>query len=404
MAAPTAGEANAPANGETTGAGGASVAAPAESLMAWGSTHVHLRASYQVLYSTGINNQPGQSSDTFTHTITPELTVIAGPHVTLVYAPSYRIFSDRQFHDTLDHYLNLSASARLGSWTFGTSHALTITDEPEIQTARQTSETSYFAGANASYQASDKLSFVTSGSANFLWTDTGNNNSSRTNSPIPIGPPPGFNFTNLNDSATYSGSESINYSFDERISVGGVVTVGYTEQSGGFNSMNEIYTGLAEWRPGSKLKLSVSGGFEDQQFLNTDAKDLLSPIFSASAAYQIFEQTSFNLSAGRTVMPSLLQNEVMETTQLGVGVQQRLLGFMQLSLAFGYHTTDYKFVLNNLSNSRSDSGAIYTADLSFPFLTHGNFGLFYQYSQNSSSVKGFGYSSSQVGANLSWAY
>src|SRR5260370_1290064 len=72
------GEVNAAATtreGETAENPGVSVGAPVQGLLRWGSLHVRARASYQFLYSSGIHTAPGQSADTFTHTLSPGVTL-----------------------------------------------------------------------------------------------------------------------------------------------------------------------------------------------------------------------------------------------------------------------------------------------------------------------------------------
>jgi hypothetical protein len=182
------------------------------------------------------------------------------------------------------------------------------------------------------------------------------------------------------------------------------VTVGYSAQDGGFNSLDEQYLGRVTWRPGKKLMVYINGGIEDEQFLNIDAPDIVTPIFSASIMYHLLEQTTFSLSASRSLEASLFQRQVTESSQVGLGFQQRLFGKLQLSLGFSYGTADYKDTADNLATARSDSITSYSLGLSVPFLKHGNFSTFYDYSENSSSQGDFGYSSSQVGASVSWAY
>jgi uncharacterized protein (PEP-CTERM system associated) len=138
--------------------------------------------------------------------------------------------------------------------------------------------------------------------------------------------------------------------------------------------------------------------------LDSDGGDLVTPIFSASIGYHLFEQTTLSLSAARTVSPSLFQNQVAETTDLGLGLAQRLFGKFQLSLGFGYHLSDLKDATGSLATARSDTGISFSAGVTYPLWKHFTSAVFYQYTKNSSSQGAFGYSSSQAGASLSWAY
>ncbi|HWD90883.1 MAG TPA: outer membrane beta-barrel protein [Verrucomicrobiae bacterium] len=396
---------NAPANGQAEGstegqAGGANAAAaaPVQNLMQWGALHLRASVAYQFVYATGLRSAPGKSADTFTQTLSPALNAALGPHVSLSYSPSFRFFSQSDFRDTIDQFVSLTAGASYGDWSFGLSQSFSRSDEPQVETGSQTDEENYLTGVNASYHFNDKISFDTSGSMAF--TVIGNNSTNvfgggnTNNTSVP----------SLTDSQSYSGSEFLSYHFSKALDGGVGVTVGYSSQDDGFRSLDEQYLGRVTWRPGSKVSIFFNGGIEDEQFLNLNAPDIVTPIFSATMTYHPFEQTMFSLAASRAINASLFQREVTESTQLGIGFQQRLLGKLQLSLGFSYGTADYKDTGANLATSRSDDTTGYSVGLSLPFLKHGSASTFYDYSVNSSSQGDFSYSSSQVGASVSWAY
>jgi hypothetical protein len=400
--APDSGQANTSASGQTTGEGGESTdtdkttaTAPLTSLMQWGAVHVRARASYQFLYDSGVNSQPGKSSGTYTHTFTPGLTVLAGPHVSLDYSPSFRFFSNREFHNTVDQFASMSAGIGLEDWSFGFSQSFTLTDEPQIETGGQTEQKDYSAGLSATYQFNDKISFQTSAGLSLTYL----NGTNTLVTGVSNAPP-----SQLSDSQSYNVSEWINYAFDERFTGGVGITVGRSKQDGGFSSMNEQYSGRVSWHPGKKLSMSITGGIEDEQILIHGAPDIVTPIFSAQIGYQLFEHTSLSLSAARSVDVSLFQNQVTEGTQVGIGLQQRLLGLLQLSVGFGYSTTEYKNTFGFFKTSRSDTGTSYSVGLNCPFKKHFNVATFYQYNQSQSSLDGYGTSGSQMGASLNWSY
>jgi hypothetical protein len=397
---------NAPASGAAEGQSGDTTStaapgaapAPVQSLMRWGALHLRASASYQFLYDSGVNSAPGKSSDTITHTLTPVLTAQLGPHVSLIYSPSFRFFSRSDFRNTIDQFVSLSAGLSVEDWSFGLSQSFSRTDEPMVETASQTDQESYLTGLSASYHFNDKISFDTSGNISVMVI--GNNSTN-----VFGGSTNNSNSSVLSDSQSYSGSEWLNYKFHDTLTGGLGVTVGYTSQDSGFRSLDEQYLGRVTWQPGSKLTLNLNGGIEDEQFLNIGgAPDIVTPIFSGSATYRLFEQTTFSLTASRAVNVSLFRSEVTESTQVGIGVQQRLLGELQLSLGFSYASTDFKSTTGTFVTTRSDETTSYSIGLGVPFLKHGNFSTFYNYNNNSSSLGDFGYSSNQVGAVLSWAY
>jgi hypothetical protein len=211
--------------------------------------------------------------------------------------------------------------------------------------------------------------------------------------------------TGLSDSQSYNAAELLDYRFNDYVSAGVSASYGYTDQQNGFKSFDQQYDVHMNWRPGAKLTVGLSGGFEHQDFFDSKASAAWNPVYAANVGYQLFEQTSFSLFANHSVGASIFDKQLSETTGLGIGLQQRLLGKVHLSLGFGYSKSDYQSTATtNLSTSRSDESMSYTAGISVPFLERCSFSTFYQFSQNTSTQKGFGYDSSQVGATLSWSY
>ena len=391
QAASAVAEGNAPK--EVTGA---PLAAPVDALMNWGAAHVHLRASYQFMSATGIHNGPGKSKDTVTHTLAPGVTVNLGPHLTVDYSPSIRIYSSGDFHNTLDHALSANLGFRYGDWTFGASQKLLSTDEPTLETSSQIRQTDYGTSLFASYDVNEKVTLGTTAGIDLLYTSGGTN--------VFVG---GTNATpsTLSDSRSYTGSETLDYKFNEHLTGGVMALVGYTEQVHGFRSVEEQVNGHLNWRPGTKLSAAASGGLERRSFLDSKAKDAWNPIYSANVAYQLFEPTAFSIYANRSTDASIFTKELSEDTGVGVSLQQRLLGKVHLSLGFGYNKFDYQSTTTTgLSTSRSDEELSYTAGASVSFLKRFDFATFYEYIQNSSSQKGFNIDSHQVGVTLSWAY
>jgi len=371
-------------------------AAPLDAMASWGAVHIHPRASYQFLYSSGLHSTPGQSADTFTHTIAPGVTVDLGPHVSMDYSPSIRFFSEKGFHNTVDHALNLHAGFGYGDWTLGTSHTLSITDEPRAETSSQTKQTDYSASLFASYSANEKVTLSTSVGFAVLSTSGGGTNVFVGSSNAPSG---------LTGSQSYNGSEALDYKFNEHLSAGVSFSVGYSEQDDGFRSVEEQVNGHLGWHPGTKLSATVSGGLEHRSYFDSKASEGWSPVYAANLGYQLFEQTALSVYANRSVNASIFDRQVSENSAVGVGIQQRLLGKVHLSLGLGYTKVDYKSTAtSNLSTSRSDEGLSYTAGASVGFLKRFSFSTFLQYGQNHSSQNGFSYDSKQVGASLSWIY
>jgi len=381
---------------EVTGA--APLAAPVDALARWGAVHVHPHVSYQFIYATGIHDQPGNQADTYSQTLSPGVTIVLGPHATLDYTPSIRFYSEKDFHNTVDHSVSFHAGYNIGDWTLGVSQGVAITDEPLIETSSQVGQSIYQSGLVASYSMNDKFTLATTATMGLSYASGG----ATTN--IFVGGPNAA-AAQLTDSKDYNATETLDYKFNDKLSGGLSASFGYTDQTGGFRSFQENYGVHVGWHPAQKFSAMVSGGFEQRNFLDSQASTAWNPVYSATIGYQMFEHTALSLYANRSTDASIFDGQLSENTSLGVGLSQRLLGKLELSLGFGYNKTDLlSTATSNLSTSRSDDGTSFTAGLVVPFLTRCSFSAFYEYSQNNSSQKGFSYDSSQVGATLSWSY
>jgi hypothetical protein len=380
--------------GETTSSGSGVFERPLASLMSWGALHLHAQASYQFLYATGIHDVPGDSQDTLSQTLTPEINLSFGPHASLAYSPSLRFYSRKKFYNTIDQAANFNGALQYGNWTLGMNQILTATADPLVETSVQTKRTEYSGNVSVSYRFNDKVSLQTTAGTDLVFVE--NTKTVGTNGP--------GGSSSLTDSRSYFGGESFNYNFDENISAGAGVTLTQIEQGKGFKSIDEQGDAHISWHPGTKLTAYVMVGIERRDFQNEDASTAWNPIFSGDIAYHLFENTSFSLYANRDIGSSLFESQIVEHTSIGLGYEQLLLGKVHLTVGFGYTKEDYKIATANLSTTRTDDGYSYSMGLSVPFLTHCEAGLFYQYTLNSSSASGYGFSSSQTGLTLSWYY
>ncbi len=68
----------------------------------WGPFEVHGHLLYRLLYTDGLQAQPGQRSQTAINEISPRVLLDLGPHWRVDYTPSLRFYSNSRFRDTTD--------------------------------------------------------------------------------------------------------------------------------------------------------------------------------------------------------------------------------------------------------------------------------------------------------------
>jgi hypothetical protein len=344
---------------------------------------VTLRPSiwYQFLAADGIQSRPGRQVDTIIQTVTPGLLFDIGQHWSLNYSPSWTFYSSREFKDTLNHAASLVGRTSYEDWNLGLSQFYTKTSNPQLETGTQAEQENHVTRLDASYAFNSKLSLDMQ--LNQIFSMAESSTSFR----------------------QWSTMEWLNYQFWPRFTAALGAGGGYVDVDTGFNSTFEQVQGRINWLITDKTSVSVHGGFEERQFLDSGADSLLNPVFGASLQYQPFEFTRLSLDADREVSSSAFRNnEVTESTSITAALNQRLLEKLSLSLSGSYYTTRYVSATTATSTGRTDDYYAFNVRLSCPFLKRGTIAVIYQFMDNSSSETAFTYSSSQIGFEVGYRY
>jgi hypothetical protein len=132
---------------------------------------------------------------------------------------------------------------------------------------------------------------------------------------------------------------------------------------------------------------------------------LISPVFSVALTYKPFAQTTLTVGASRTISPSPLQGQITTTSALNANFQQRFLQKFTLSLNGTYNNTDYTAsTIAPGSFDRSDNFYSFTARVDWAFWKRANASVFYTYSRDNSTLAGFSFDSSQIGAEIGYRF
>jgi hypothetical protein len=352
----------------------------------WGPVVLHPRISYAFSYNTGLQSQPGQSSDSFINTVTPGITLDLGRHWQLGYSAGITFYSDNNFNNTVNHNITLAGQTAYEDWTFSLSQNVAITSDPQIQTAQQTDLQTYSTSFGATYQINDAFSLQLSLAQNVVDAS---------------------GFTNSAGSSwDWSTMDWLNYQWAPGLTAGAGVGFGYNSVSSGSDMTYQDYQGRFTWQIARKLNLSLNGGAQVRQFRNSGQSSLVSPIFGATITYQPFQFTTLSVNASESISSSYFQNQVTKTTSVNAGLSQRLFGRYFLSLNGGYAVTTYEDSAPGPQqfSGRDDDISSFSVGLSTAFLKRGTASASYSISKTSSNVGGYSYTSNQVGFQLSYGY
>jgi hypothetical protein len=346
--------------------------------------------TYQFLYGDGISSGPGNQHKTAVNQFSPGILLNIGEKWVLDYTPTLRYYSNKAFTDGVDHSVRFSGGTQYEDWTFGVSQGYSISSAPQVETLSQTETESFTTGLNAGYAFNSKLSLDLSVSQNF--NSTGN-----AQSQVPT--------ANLQQSSrTWSTMEYLNYQIHPKLTVGIGPGFTYSDVESGSDMTSEQIQARISYRPAQKASFNVHGGVDIRQFLSGGAEDMVSPIFGASVAYAIFEQTRLSLTVDHSVSPSLYTSQVNESTSVSAGLSQRLLKHLNLSLSGGYSKSSYVASTPGLAQTRSDDRYNFSARLGTQILKRASLGLSYTYSQTKSDVALYSYDSNMIGVDVGYRW
>ena len=350
----------------------------------WGPLALRPRAFYRFLDGTGISSTVSNHTATIVQSFSPGFLLNIGNHWTLDYSPTWTFYSSREFRNTLDQNVRLVGGTAYEDWTLGLSQSYVKSSDPEVETGTQTDQQTFSTALNASYRINTKLSLDMGVNQDFIFT------------------------TQFENSREWSTMEWLNYQFWPRLDSSLGAGFGYVNVDIGSDMTYERIEARIRWRVWDKVAFQVHGGAEIRQFLGGGAPDLVNPIAGGSIQYQPFEFTQLSLNADRVVDVSVLtssssQSQVTETTSVTADLNQRLLGKLHLNLEGGYNTVNY-VGSSGTATGRADDYYTFNARLSLQFLKRATASIFYQYSDNSSTLAGYTFSSNQTGVELGYQF
>lgn len=341
----------------------------------------HLRVRYSLSYSDGTLAGPGQPASTITQTVSPGINLRLSDRWFVSYSPSITFYSNDRFRDGVDHLVALNGGFDWAGWYFGVGQTGSwMSSKTLVETGTQTDQQSYGTSLSAARALSTKVSL-----------DLGLQQNIRL-------------AANYTDVWSWSAQNWLNYQAAPRFSYGPGVSFGYTMVDPGTDMTFEQFLGRVSWQATDKLSLSVNGGVEIRQLLDTGLSDLVNPIFGASLQWQVFEFTTLSFHADHSVNASYYSDQVTQNTTLGGSLNQRLLKKLNLGVSAGYRTGDYLAAAAGVGAVRRDETFYYNIRLSTRFLKDGTLGAFYGRTENLSNDNAYSFGDNRVGFDIGYRW
>lgn len=326
---------------------------------------------------------PSNSVNTVVQEISAGLAIDLGRHWTFDYTPTFRIYSNGAFQNSVDHSASLVGNTAYEDWLFGFAQTFSRSDETITETATQTRETTFVTSLTAKHELNDHFILDLGVNQNFDYV------------------------SGLEHARDWSTMDGLDYVFNKHLTVGILGGGGYTCLDSSPDQSYERLQGNINWRATEKISLSFNAGGEYRQFMSPNYQNELNPTFGAALQYAPFKHTEISLSASRTVNSSdyYIIAQSTETTTVGLSINQRLLKDYFITGGIGFNQTQYTTALASIaSDVRTDDTYSFNVRVGRTFLKRGNIALTYQYSDNHSSAAGYSYRSNQIGVEVGFAY
>jgi hypothetical protein len=139
--------------------------------------------------------------------------------------------------------------------------------------------------------------------------------------------------------------------------------------------------------------MTASAGTDYRWIFSRGLKARSAPVFQLGGSYQLFDQTSFNASAARSITPSSFRNQITDGLSVQMGFSQRLLGIVQISGSYGEQVSGYNATRLGVEAGRKDRSYFYVLNAGTTVLRRINVSVGFSATDNSSNRKGYGFNS-----------
>ena len=337
--------------------------------------------TFEATYGDGIQSSPGHPETTFMEKYEPGLAIQAGKIWDFDYTPTWQFYSNRLFHNTFDQSARAGARSSIEDWTLTFSQSYAKTDQPLIETGRQTLYQTYATEGQVQYAGLGPLVLEATGSQDLQFTSQGGS-----------------------DSYTWFTQEWAHYRVSPTTLFSVGPEVGWVTEKPGHDMQFEQAWGEILWSPSYRLSVDLKGGIESRSFSGTNSAKLNTPVLDATSSYALGDTTAFTANASQKVGSSLIVGVVEKTTVIGVGVRQRLLQHFNLGVSLSRQSVSYIDVVSSLHPSRLDRVDSLQSSLGTVILRHFTLSASYSVSKNASNFSGYGFSSRQAALSIGYKF
>jgi len=207
----------------------------------------------------------------------------------------------------------------------------------------------------------------------------------------------------LINSETISGDLFINYTYSPKLVIGlggtgGYNWVGSPSPDQSFEQGNLRFT----YEISGKVSLNASVGVEVRQFEGDSGGNHVSPVYALGGAYQPFDGTSVTVNGSRGIQNSaVLAGQDYDSTNISLGLRQRLFRRIYVGLACGYENSDYFSTAESVDASRKDNYFYVQPAVDVSVTRFWTVGAYYLHRQDDSTSASSSFNDNQAGLRAS---
>ncbi len=358
--------------------------------MHWGELTLRPELVYRFIAGDGIPVSTNRSYSTVIQEFSPGLILGFGPSWDLQYTPTERLYSNHNFVDGLDHYVDLRGNVTNQATTLSLSQKYTHSLSPLLETGAQTETDTYDTELGAVHLLNGEWSLEAGLSQNFRYP---------------------ARYQGYRDWSTL---DWLAYQVTPRLNLAMGLGVGYTAVIDSVDSIYEQAQGRMNLRLTERLSLGLNGGAQERQLLSNGGGNLFNPIYGASILFAPGHDTVISLGVSQVTTVSYVPGNLTETTSLELSLKQQIFERVSLLLEGGYRQNSYvnelRFaiagggIVDFGSVVRKDDTYSISTRLVYSFSTRGTLAFLYRYRMNDSSQQGYAVTSNQVGIELGYHY
>ena len=346
---------------------------------------LHPQVAAGVTYDDNITLSSGNKLADWIWTVTPHLAAIAdnmldgyGTSLTLEYGPSFLMFTQHDENDTVEHHANLAALWAMSKLSLGLNQRFDQTKNGVVEVGQRLQHRQYTTELTSRYKLGEKTSV-------------------ELNPRLTISETKG-----LIGYREYAADTFLNRLITSKItgSLGG--SFGYIDLTDGPIQTYQRALGRFHYALSGKLELEASAGAEWREF-HGGRSDAVTPVLGLGSAYRPFEGTTITLEAHRRdEISAALVDEDYTATGVTLGIRQRVIERLHVSLTGSYENRDYHAAAMGVSAVRNDDLYTLRAGIGTNLGRHWTVDVFYQYTKDSTNFPDRRFADNQFGLLGTW--